>query len=203
MRCHETIFKTPSRFLCVILYLSVCLVLLSYKGEIIEKSAAFWFDVILFSFVVPCVKMAWRGVVGHRLFRGMSGMNKLLAGLSFIVSLVLLSESSTYVSEKIMETVGIRKSGAVVQFDDGYHGFIGMAFMDKSALPAEGGGGGSISAPGLCAKDRQEFYFPDKPRPIEVDVLFSGIGAYHLIKMQGCRFLVPNERMMMAHKVVG
>lgn len=152
LRCHQTIFKTPSRLLCAVLYLSVCLALLLYKDEIIEKSAAFWFDIIFFSFVVPCVKMGWRGVVGHQLFDKMSGMNKLLAGLSFVISLVLLSESNMYMAEKIMENVGIRRSGVVVQFDDGYHGFVGMAFLDKFTPSAEGGW--SISFSGLCAKNR-------------------------------------------------
>lgn len=44
--------------------------------------------------------MGWRGVVGHRLFDKISGMNKLLAGLSFVIPLVLLSESNMYIAEK-------------------------------------------------------------------------------------------------------
>lgn len=58
-----------------------------------------------------------------------------------------------------MENSGVRRSGVVVQFDDGYHGFVGMAFLDKFTPSAEGGW--SISFSGLCAKNRQEFYFPD------------------------------------------
>lgn len=203
LRSRGTIFKTPSRLFCVIIYLFFCLLVLLHREEAIDELGYFWFDVVFFSFVVPCIKMGWRGVAGHGLFLRMPGVNKLLIGLFVVVLLVLISESNTYVSEKIMESVGIRRSEVVVQFDDAYHGFIGRALLDKSVFSTEKGEGFSISAPGLCAERRQEIYFPSKPAPISADVLFSGIGAYHLVEIQGCRFLVPNERVMVAYKIKG
>ncbi|MBW7903216.1 MAG: hypothetical protein H3C26_17215 [Rhodocyclaceae bacterium] len=196
-RSVGTIAQSPSRLLCIAVYLVVLLFLLMSKDNITRISHELWFDVLILCISIPCIRLCWKGILRANFVSYMiHGHMHILIMLSAFFLMFFLT-SRYYLTEGIMRMAGIRKDNVSIMFDDARYKFVRRSILGYEG--EENVGAYVIRGPHDCGREKYGYLIPQKNSPLAANIIFSGMGSNYLIEISDCRFLIPIGEVMIAY----